>query len=180
MPVTVRGQAIDYAVPNVNQCKECHANGDAMTPIGPKARNVDAPQLANWVQAELLDRAPPNERMPRSDDTSAPVAARARAYLDSNCSHCHSRTGVASNSGLYLSYTETNPTALGVGKHPVAAGRGSGGREVSIAPGHPEASIMVYRMASTEPGIAMPELGRAMVHDEGVALVSAWIAGMKP
>ena len=34
-------------------------------------------------------------------------------------------------------------------------------------------------MKSTEPGVAMPELGRATVHDEGVKLVSDWIATMK-
>jgi hypothetical protein len=37
---------------------------------------------------------------------------------------------------------------------------------------------MIYRMATTEPGVAMPELGRAMVHKEGVNLVSDWIADM--
>jgi hypothetical protein len=30
-------------------------------------------------------------------------------------------------------------------------------------------------MQSTDPGIAMPELGRATVHEEGVALLSQWI-----
>jgi hypothetical protein len=52
-------------------------------------------------------------------------------------------------------------------KRPVAAGRGSGGRDFAIAPGEPDASILVYRMESTDPGIAMPELGRATVHAEG-------------
>ena len=45
-------------------------------------------------------------------------------------------------------------------------------------PGDPEASILVYRMASAEPGVAMPELGKATVHEEGLALVERWIAGM--
>ncbi|WP_263316991.1 hypothetical protein [Marinobacter sp. R17] len=30
-------------------------------------------------------------------------------------------------------------------------------------------------MASTQPGDLMPELGRTVVHEEGLALVSAWI-----
>ena len=37
---------------------------------------------------------------------------------------------------------------------------------------------MLYRMQSLDPGIAMPELGRASVHQEGVALLSQWIAAM--
>jgi hypothetical protein len=74
---------------------------------------------------------------------------------------------------------ETRPAALGVGKGPVAAGRGSGGLKVGIAPGHPDASILAYRMASTEPGVMMPELGRSLTHEEGLALIRDYIAGMK-
>lgn len=47
-----------------------------------------------------------------------------------------------------------------------------------IVPGAPDASILLYRMESTDPGIAMPELGRATVHKEGVALVRQWIESM--
>ena len=32
---------VRYRVPNVNQCKECHAADDKITPIGPKARNIN-------------------------------------------------------------------------------------------------------------------------------------------
>ena len=60
----------------------------------------------------------------------------------------------------------------------MAAGRGSGGREFAIAPGDAEASILIYRLRSTDPGIAMPELGRATVHAEGVELLRDWIDGM--
>jgi hypothetical protein len=33
-------------------------------------------------------------------------------------------------------------------------------------------------MESTDPGIAMPELGRSTVHEEGVELLRQWIAAM--
>ena len=39
-----------------------------------------------------------------------------------------------------------------------------------VRDGHPD----------TGPTIAMPELGRQTVHAEGVAMLRAWIAGMKP
>ena len=64
------------------------------------------------------------------------------------------------------------------GKHPVAAGRGSGNRDYAIDPGNPDNSILLYRMASTDPGVAMPELGRATAHDEALALLTEWIKAM--
>lgn len=174
------GQArtISYAVPNQNQCKDCHALAGAITPIGPKAHNLnDGRQLQALVAAGLLDRAPADApRLARWDDPHASLDDRARAYLETNCAHCHNREGAASNSGLFLGWKETDPVARGILKRPVAAGRGSGGRDFDIVPGDPDASILIYRMESTDPGIAMPELGRATVHAEGVALLRRWIA----
>ena len=48
-----------------------------------------------------------------------------------------------------------------------------------IAPGHPERSILTFRMKTTEPGLAMPELGRATVHEEAVAMLEDWIRQMR-
>src|SRR5690349_1727705 len=36
-----KARTIDYAVPNQNQCKECHQLDKRLTPIGPKARNLN-------------------------------------------------------------------------------------------------------------------------------------------
>ena len=186
-----RPRAVDYAVPNQNQCKECHQLAKRLVPIGPKARNLNGDfayaegrenQLAHWTRLGLLAGAPAPAaapRTPRWDDPAEPLEARARAYLDANCAHCHNRRAAASNSGLSLTLEETSAPALGIGKQPVAAGRGSGDLSVGIAPGHPEASILTYRMASTEPGVMMPELSRSLVHEEGLSLIRAWIAGMK-
>lgn len=60
----------------------------------------------------------------------------------------------------------------------LAAGQGSGGRRVDILPGDSDGSILVYRMESIAPGVAMPELGRATVHAEAVSVIREWIAGM--
>ena len=78
--------------------------------------------------------------------------------------------GPARNSGLDLLASQRNPTSFGINKPPVAAGIGSGGLAFDIVPGQPDKSILVYRIASTHPGIMMPELGKRLVHDEGVAL----------
>jgi uncharacterized repeat protein (TIGR03806 family) len=192
--VDAKGQAreLDYKVPNQNQCKECHALSGRLTPIGPKARNLNGDyayaegaenQLAHWTRLGLLTGAPAPAAAPRTavwTDEREPLEARARAYLDGNCGHCHNAKGAASNSGLFLNLEEMRAPAQGLRKRPVAAGRGSGGLLFDIAPGDPDGSILVHRMASTEPGVMMPELSRSLVHEEGLALVRAYIASLKP
>ncbi len=169
-----------YGVPNVNQCKECHSQNGVLAPIGVKARNLDR-QVDLWTGRGLITRVSriPTGATPRWDDPALPAADRARAYLDANCGHCHSRAGLASNSGLFLTLEETDPAVQGVGKRPTAAGRASGDLAFDIAPGRPDESIIVHRMASTDPGVMMPPIGRTLAHDEGLALVRAYIEGMR-
>ena len=145
--------------------------------IGPKPGNLAAVRLGEtdqyriWVERGLVE----------AGDVEAWPAAGSpapRAYLDANCAHCHSDTGAADTAGLDL---RRSATARGSGlcKAPVAAGRGSGGLAMDIHPGHPDASILVYRMESTDPGILMPELGRSLVHADGVRRVRDWIEAME-
>jgi uncharacterized repeat protein (TIGR03806 family) len=179
--------SINYGVPNRNQCKECHQSGDALIPLGPKARNLNhigpggVNQIADWSARGMLSGAPPaSPAVPPAADASASLSDRARSWLDVNCAHCHKADGSASNSGLFLDWTETDPAGWGVHKRPTAAGRGSGRFMFVIEPGKPDESIMVYRMASTEPGVMMPELGRTVVDPQGLALVREWIASLPP
>ncbi|MEC8756540.1 MAG: hypothetical protein VXX44_00680, partial [Bacteroidota bacterium] len=48
-----------------------------------------------------------------------------------------------------------------------------------IVPGSPEKSIIHYRMASDEIDIMMPEIGRSIIHYEGLDLIASWIASME-
>lgn len=176
-----------YSIPNMQQCKTCHDKDGKMSPLGPSARQLHhgaggVSQLETWHRDGLLrgypESIPPREAVAYSD-AKQPLDLRARAYLDANCAYCHRPEGSAKNSGLDLSVFADSDFALGIGKGPVAAGRGSGGLRHDIVPGNPDASIAVYRMESTEPAVMMPELGRSTVHDEGVALVREWIATMQ-
>ncbi len=182
-----------YIVPDANQCAGCHATNHTdkkVRPIGPKVRHLNRTfhysdgeqnQLTRWASIGYLPEIDPASA-PRnavaSDFASASLADRARSYLDINCGHCHSASGPADTSGLFLDHATMEERRLGVCKPPIAAGRGSGDRLVSIHPGKPDESIMVFRMDSADPGIAMPELGRATVHREGVELISEWILSL--
>lgn len=182
---TVRN--VNYSIPNMNQCKGCHLRGDRIFPIGPVARQLNrnvsgSNQLAQFAAGGLLKNLPAMSQVPYLhpyEDEGAPLDARARAWLEVNCAHCHRPDGPAKTSGLHLSADVTRPFEVGIGKPPVAAGRGSGGLQFDIVPGHPEKSILFYRITSTDPGIMMPELGKKLVHEEGVALIRAWITSLK-
>jgi uncharacterized repeat protein (TIGR03806 family) len=179
--VTPAGEAISYAIPNKNQCKTCHSKDGQVIPIGPKARNLSAEWLGLMVETGVLDRVPDGAgSLPDwAAHATGPAAPLARAYLDVNCAHCHQPGGGASNSGLDLRWEQSDAHAIGIFKRPVAAGRGAGGHDFSVVPGQPDASILLYRMDSAEPGIAMPELGKATIDKDGVAVVRRWIAEMK-
>jgi len=184
-------EAVDYQVPDQNQCASCHATDNktrALHPIGPKARNLNRDfayaagsenQIAHLARVGYLTGAPDPAQAPRNanwrDAAHAKLEDRARAYLDVNCGHCHSQTGPAITSGMWLDAAIDDRLKLGFCKQPVAAGKGTGNRLYDIAPGQADASVLVFRMDSDDPSVMMPELGRSVVHREGVELIREWI-----
>jgi uncharacterized repeat protein (TIGR03806 family) len=171
---------ISYSVPNKNQCKECHGEADAVVPIGPRIGNIIFPVSAAHGGSLIPNDETQSASFAWGNDRTVSLDQRARAYLAINCAHCHNPKGAASNSGLFLGREVNEPVKMGIRKRPVAAGRGAGDFEFVIDPGHPEHSILIHRMKSTDPGVAMPELGRATVHEEGVKLLEDWIRAMRP
>ncbi|MDX1499490.1 MAG: SO2930 family diheme c-type cytochrome [Woeseiaceae bacterium] len=181
-----------YVVPDMNQCGGCHTPDHAsklLEPLGPQAWQLDrdyaypdgaANQLARWQAAGLLTGGEPGATQTVNWWVREPatLVARARAYLDANCAHCHNAAGAADTSALHLDREAPLDRHFGICKPPVAVGRGSGDRPYDIYPGRPDLSILVYRMEHSDPAIAMPELGRGVVHTEGVAVVRDWIAQM--
>lgn len=162
-------ETANYLIPSRNQCASCHArrNEGGIHPIGPKAWNVD---VAFWREEGWLAS---DGALSTHDDIP-----HARRYLDVNCAHCHSEEGAGDTSGLFLDIFETDRIRLGVCKRTIAAGQGTGGRTFDVVPGEPDASILLYRMETNDPAEMMPELGRSLVHETGVALVRDWIAAM--
>ena len=185
-------QSINYIIPNKNQCKNCHTYGNQQVPIGPKVQNLNKTfayvdgemnQLEKWAAIGYLKGYDPAANHPKvavwDDEKSGTLHERAMAYLDINCAHCHNPNGPANTSGLFLTADAQLDMSLGIYKATVSAGAGTGGHTYSIVPSSPETSILIYRMNSTNPGAMMPELGRSIVHTEGVNLISEWIEKMK-
>ena len=177
-----------YFVPNENQCSGCHTTehpDGGMHPLGAIASQLTAsahsasgefqPQIDTLVARGWLNQAPQIPALDSYEDTDLPLDKRALAYLNMQCGHCHNPKGAADTSGLVLTGKHNSLVSMGVCKPPVAAGGGAGDLQYGIVPGDPDNSILHYRVASTKPDEMMPELGRSLVHEEGVALLREWI-----
>ncbi|GBF51596.1 hypothetical protein LPTSP4_31340 [Leptospira ryugenii] len=199
IPVTFQNEkgekdSFFYTVPSRNQCASCHQAYEGRTqtivPIGIKARHLNKTysfegstenQLKLMETKGLLVGLPMFgvPKVANAFDPKETIEDRARAYLDINCAHCHqTRAAGGINSKLILSYDETDRSHFGVCKTPGSAGKGGGGLRYDVVPGHPEDSILHYRMATKDPGAMMPQIGRALVHKEGVQLIYDWIREM--
>ncbi|HZH03042.1 MAG TPA: PQQ-dependent sugar dehydrogenase [Myxococcaceae bacterium] len=179
--------------PSRSECLSCHRSvtGGALgvktaqlnrTYRYPKKDLVDD-QLRAWSHAGLL--APPLDEaelagMPRLaplEDAGAPLEARARSYLDANCSHCHQP-----NSGVRAAFDaryETPLTAQGLVNALPEDNLGIENARI-IWGGDPERSTLYQRMVSTDPAVRMPALGRAEPDRAALEVLRAWIAGLGP
>lgn len=179
-----------YRIPNTNECRECHDHNKSLEPIGPKARNLNrdyayadgtANQLARWTAVGYLTGAPPAAGAQRAavwnEPASGSLDERAGAYLDNNCAHCHQPGGTAGYTGVDFRLGHFEPGRIGICKHPNSAGN-MGERRYDVVPGRPDDSILVYRLESTAPKVMMPQIGRSVVHREGVALVRQWVSAL--
>ena len=183
--------ALNYIVPTRNECASCHATNHttgALQPIGIKTRHLNrgyhgnaTNQLLVWQQRGWLKGLPQPSTWPQNadwQDTAETLPHLARSYLDANCGHCHNPAGAADTSGLLLDYQDHSRRQMGECKPPIAAGRGTGGRLYSIVPGAPDASILVFRMAETNPSTRMPEIGRTLVDRRGLDVATRWVASL--
>jgi uncharacterized repeat protein (TIGR03806 family) len=182
-----------YLIPNQLQCGNCHNRNfrsGQSEPLGPRIDHLDRDydyasgrenQLLHLTRIGYLTGLDAAPYRPDADweQPSARLEDRARAYLDVNCGHCHNPGGAAANTTLFLD-AAADPSSLhyGICKRPIAAGRATGGRLMDIVAGEPDHSIMLFRIASTEPGVMMPEIGRGIAHAEGIALIRSWIASL--
>lgn len=178
-----------YFIPNENQCSGCHVTEHPkgeMHPLGAIASQLDTKiekkvsktYIQELLNRNWLDKAPVAQSTISWTDTSASITERATAYLNMHCGHCHNPNGAADTSALLLDGSHDLPVNMGVCKTPIAAGGGAGDRLYSIVPSAPEESIMLYRMLSDKPDEMMPELGRSLVHEEGIEIIRKWIAEM--
>jgi len=108
-------------------------------------------------------------------DTHAPVAERARSWLDANCSECHRPGGVANFDARY----DTALASQHLTNFPAGVSLGLVNPEI-IAPGDLTRSVLFARVNTNAPTLKMPPLGRNRIDTDAVQTLSTWITQMPP
>lgn len=103
------------------------------------------------------------------------IEVRTRAWLETNCAHCHNRKGLAGSTGVFFDVFRKVDLNYGICKQPNTAGSSSGGRSRDIVPTSAADSIVSFRLHSEDLSVQMPPMARSVKHEEATALVDLWI-----
>lgn len=178
---------LGWGFPSRSMCMSCHTAAAGRT-LGLMTaqlnREVDYPDGHRENQITELTRAgwfaePPGDpsalpRFPAREDPDPPVDAWARAYLHSNCSHCH-RPGGPGRGTANLTFGA--PLAdTGCGVSPELDPLGIDNAEV-IAPSAPELSVLLARI-SVVGSARMPPLATAVPDALAIEHLRDWISQM--
>jgi len=172
-------RALVFHVPSTSQCAACHA-GRA---LGLRSRQLDRAgdyadgthdQLAHFMRLGLIEQLPPAHLLLSDPAGNAPLSARARSYLDANCSHCHGQGGSAERTELFWDLEHTTVRELPSCRDT----RSIDGRDRVLVPGYPDQSEFLARMRSDDPRVHMPRGPSKLADQAGIALLSAWVAAM--
>ncbi len=172
---------IDFGTGPVNQlqnlCDTGRLNG-CPTDLGVNSTTfvaANAPRIPRFdVPGDSFNI--PNLQNNNTDDaTKHNTEVRARAWLETNCAHCHNRKGLAGSTGVFFDVFRKVDLNYGVCKTPNTAGSASGGRTKDIIPANADGSILSFRVHSEDLSIQMPPIARSVAHDEAIALIDSWI-----
>jgi glucose/arabinose dehydrogenase len=109
-------------------------------------------------------------------DPKQNLELRALSYLHSNCAQCHVEAG-GGNAMIDLEFTTKLDKRKLVDVKPQHDSFGLPGAKL-IAPGNPEASVLLHRMACRGPG-QMPPLATSLVDEPALEMLREWIQKMK-
>jgi uncharacterized repeat protein (TIGR03806 family) len=183
--VSVNGQS--WVFPSEAQCLACHTaaagrslglelaqlNGSILYPQ--TGRSANQVVTLNAIGLFSPPVATPPAALPLLPDpygTAGTPDARARAWLHTNCAHCH-RPGGGTPTDLDLRHTTPLAATQACDRAPQAGDLGIANARI-LAPGAAGRSVLVARAATRGSG-AMPPLASTVVDTAGVALLSAWV-----
>jgi hypothetical protein len=164
--------------PSGTDCLRCHTRGYGPV-LGVRTEQLDRDLLRRWSDSGLfageLGDIGDLPAFPALPDESAPLEARARAYLEANCAICHHRgsqtpddmellAGIALDQAKLVGFRSQDPI--------------TDASERRVVAGAPERSAVVLRMKKRGPN-QMPPLASNVPDARALALIERWITGMR-
>ena len=185
-----------YSIPAESDCRACHegaavpvlgfgalqlsSDRDPLAPHAETRTDLDLSALA--ARGLIKNLQPALVRTPPRIEANSPAERASLGYLHGNCAHCHNDNGAPAPVDLTLaqSVTSSGASAQRVLRSMVDArsrfrGHGLGGDAPLIAPGRPDASVLIARVRSRNPQTQMPPLGTQQLDTEALALLERWI-----
>lgn len=188
---------VRHAIPSRSDCRSCHEGSPARI-LGFSAlqlsddRDPDAPHaeklprgaatLRGLVARGLIRGLPAHvTATPPRIAAKTATARAALGYLHGNCSYCHTLGGELASLKFSLQYpfaeTFDHPPAVAttvgmISKYVPPTWDAPGAR---VEAGHPDRSVLAFRMASRNPASQMPPVGTRLVDEKAVALIRKWI-----
>jgi uncharacterized repeat protein (TIGR03806 family) len=183
-------RTVEWTYPSRRDCTECHTRSAGWT-LGPETAQMNrvpitaalgtGNQIDKLAAAGLFDSAPakpykaplvtPYDGQLGGPSASATATERARSYLHANCAFCHRPDGEFNSVDLRY---ETAFEDTGLCNVVPAKGTQGIDNATNLTPGHPELSTLWLRMTTLGKG-RMPPLASAVVDEDAVDVVSAWI-----
>jgi len=186
-------RTVDWTYPGRRDCTECHTRSAGWT-LGLETAQMNrvpvtaalgtGNQIDKLAAAGLFDSAPakpykaalvtPYPGQLGGPPASATATERARSYLHANCAFCHRPDGQFNSVDLRYGAAFDR-----TGLCNVVPAKGTQGVEnaTNLTPGHPELSTLWLRMATLDKG-RMPPLASAVVDEDALDVVTAWINGI--
>ena len=178
----------EWRIPSRAECTLCHTTS-AKYVLGVNTLQMNKHHNYGFVknnQLEMLHKlavfkdplpAPASKmsRLADYSDKSLPIDIRARAYLHSNCSHCHRKWG-GGNADFQLLVTIPLEKTEILKELPTHGDFDIAGAKL-LSPGEPDRSLILYRMMKLGLG-RMPHIASNVPDEEAIKLIRTWISNL--
>lgn len=183
------GKSRPWYSPGPLECLACHSPPAGFV-LGLSSRQLNRArspegqsQLRHWALRGMFDPAPREQdfselaRLAPLSETSAPLVARVRSYLDVNCGGCHRPNGAGR--GLLDARFDTPLAEQHLVNGSLVAGD-LGIRDArNVAPGEPSRSILFERVKRRGDPFKMPPTGSLEADPEVLKILAEWIEALR-
>lgn len=170
-------QRYTYRFHSRAECLRCHnAWADFALSFNPQQLvEPDRFVEAGCFDARFMKSSP--ARLVSPHDDTAPLEARARSWLHTNCAACHREHGGGSVP-LMVNAERATDQIRAVDEKPTRGDFSISDARV-IAPGLPGSSVLLHRIAKSGSG-RMPLIGPHEVDTRGLQLLALWVRSLAP